>query len=353
MKRKLKINNPKLLKKLKKEKVNILHIHWDGAIPPETIYKLSKRKGIELLLPEYDIQNKFIHYATKEDQKLDSVKKIMSFQRALRKYKMVDVFNLAINLMQEKSDLIELAVEHCRYLKSQNIEYAEVRFAPQYHTKKGLSIDKVIGYSLEGFEKGMEETGIKVKLILTIGREIDSEQSVKLVKEFLKYKDNEKIRGIDLAGEEMENPPEKHYEAFKLTFDTSFRRTVHAGEMCGEKENLKNIYTALTLLRANGIGHAIPLYKRYYKNHDLIELFIENNVRLESNPISNYNFFIENIEDLHLDQLVDAGVLVTINPDDPAMWEFGDEIYNLYFLAELYGYEFVKKVIKVSARLTV
>jgi adenosine deaminase len=51
--------------------------------------------------------------------------------------------------------------------------------------------------------------------------------------------------------------------------------------------------------------------------------------------------------------LVDAGVLVTINPDDPAMWEFGDEVYNLYFLAELYGYEFVKKVIKVSARLTV
>ena len=185
VKRKLKIKDPELLEKLKKEKVNIFHIHWDGAIPPEAIYKLSKRKGIELMLPEYDIHNKFIHYETKEGQKLDSVKKIMSFQKALRRYKMVDVFNLAINLMQEKNDLIELAIEHCKYLKSQNIEYSEVRFAPQYHTKKGLSIDKVIGYSLEGFEKGMEETGIEVKLILTIGREIDSEQSVKLVKDFL------------------------------------------------------------------------------------------------------------------------------------------------------------------------
>ena len=350
MKKQLTINDPEYLEKLKKMKINLFHIHWDGAIPPEAIYNLSKKKGLNLELPDFDINDNRIDYKNKDDKALNSVDKIKQFQRALRKYKMVDVFNLAINLMQTKEDLIDLAIAHCNYLKDQNVEYAEVRFAPQYHTKEGLTIDKVIGYSLEGFEKGMEKTGVRVRLILTIGREIDSEQSVKLVKEFLKFKNDKRVWGIDLAGEEIGNPPEKHYEAFKLTFDSPFKRTVHAGEMCDTKTNLKNINTALTLLRANGISHAIPLYKRYYKNHDLIELFIENNVRLESNPISNYTFFIDNVEDLHLDEVLNAGVLVTINPDDPAMWDFGDEVYNLYFLGKLYGDQFIKKVVENSKK---
>ena len=352
MKKKLVISDPEYLEILKKQKINLFHIHWDGAIPPKAIYDLSKKKGLDLELPEFDINNEPIQYSFESEKKLDSVKRIMDFQRALRKYKMVDVFNLAINLMQTKENLIELAVEHCRYLKDQNVEYAEVRFAPQYHTKEDLTIEQVIGYSIEGFEKGTEETGVKIKLILTIGREIDSEDSVKLVKEFLKFKNDKRIWGIDLAGEEIGNPPEKHFDAFKLTFDTPFKRTVHAGEMCGDEIlNLKNIYTALTLLKANAIGHAIPLYKRYYKNHDLIQLFLENNVRLESNPISNYTFFIDNIEDLHLDEVLDAGVLITINPDDPAMWDFGDEAYNLYFLGKLYGDNFINKIIEYSKKV--
>lgn len=90
--------------------------------------------------------------------------------------------------------------------------------------------------------------------------------------------------------------------------------------MCDEKENLKNIYTAITLLCVNGIGHAIPLHKRFYRGHDLVELMVTQSIRLESNPVCNYQFFISDIADLQLHKLVDLGVIVTINPDDPAMW---------------------------------
>ena len=79
-------------------------------------------------------------------------------------------------------------------------------------------------------------------------------------------------------------------------------------------------------------------------------MMIQRGVRLESNPLSNYQFFIQNLEELHLDELVDAGLMITVNPDDPAMWKNGDLVDSLYFLGKLYGDGFVKKVTANSIR---
>lgn len=341
------IDDPAYLEELRQKKVPALHIHWDGSLPAEELFALAQKRGRELLLPEKDVLGNGIPYASPQERVIDSAEKLREFQMSLlKKYSIVDVFSVPVGFMQTKEDLTATAVAHCRYLKEQNIPYAESRFAPQYHTFGGLSLDQIIGYTLEGFAQGKEESGVTVKPIICIGREASPGLGETVVKAALQYEGQ--IVGIDLACDERGHPPEKHYPAYKLTFDTSLRRTVHVGEMCSEEENLRNIFTAITFLWADGLGHATPLWKRYYQKHDLWEMILERNIRIESNPVSNYNFFIENIEDLHLDTLVNAGLLVTINPDDPAMWQYGDLVYNLYFLGKLYGNEFVEKVIRNS-----
>ena len=322
----------------------LTHIHWDGSIPPQDLWNFYKKKDKKLSLPEKYIDGT----AVQGDREIKSIEQLREFQMGLfSKYDIVSVFGVPTGAMQTAEDIKSMALAHSRYLKSQNTVYAESRFAPQYHTFKGLKLDEVIGHALEGFAQAEEETGVKVNPIICIGREVDSEEGEKIVKAALNFADRGVV-GIDLACYEPPFPPERFAKAFALTFDSPLKRTVHADEMFSEedkKQGFRNLYTALTLLRADGIGHAIHLHE----NKDLIELIVERNVRLESNPVSNLTCnFIESVEDLHLDELVKAGVKVTINSDDPAMWKNGDLAHNLYVVGKLYGDEFVDTVIKNS-----
>ena len=332
------------LDSLRQKEAFALHIHWDGSIPAEALFRLAQKRGKVMLLPETNREGQKINYQPQTKRIINSAEKLREFQMRLREYSIIDVFAMPIGFMQTKEDLNATAVAHCHYLKKQNILYAESRFAPQYHLQNGLSLEQVIGYALEGFDKGKEETGVIVRSIICIGREVDGEYSKEIVRAALKFQG--KVVGIDLACEENGNPPEKHYAAFRMTFGSSLKRTVHAGEMCSKEENYRNIQTSLDLLRADGLGHALQLHER----DDLVEKVVERKVRIESNPISNYNFFIDNIEDLHLDELVKKGVLVTINPDDPAMWQNGDLAHNLYIVGKLYGDWFVDAVLKNAVK---
>ncbi len=344
MKEPLKIDDPSYLEQLKSIKLYPNHLHWDGSIPADYIMELSRRRDRKILLPLEDIEGWPIKYDSEEERAITDAESLSRFQKNLRQYRMFDVFRPALMFMQTKEDLIDMAVFLTDYLRSRNIYKCETRFAPQFHLEEGLDPDRVIGYAIEGFKKGFEKNGVGVKLIISVDRSSDVSVTSKIIDAALHFPGD--VVGVDLACEERGNPPEKHYEAFKKTFDSPLKRTYHAGEMCSEEENLKNIHTCLTLMRADGIGHAIPLWRGYYKTHDLFELMRKNNVRLESNPVSNYNFFIEKISDLHLDILIKNGILVTINPDDPAMWEFGDPVYPLYFTGMLYGPEFVMRVLE-------
>ncbi|MFA5478821.1 MAG: hypothetical protein WC002_01035 [Candidatus Muiribacteriota bacterium] len=344
----MKIENNEYFEKIKKITAFPVHLHWDGSIPAKELFDWSKQKGITLYYPERDRERNIINYKSEKEKIIDNFEKLKEFFMDLNTYHIVDVFNIPVSFMQTKEDLIEMAKAHCRYLKSQNIEYAETRFAPQYHRQQGLTYNQVLGYALEGFEHGFEETGVKAKLIISLGREANVEKTKKVVEAVLDFQNE--IAGIDLATEERGNPPEKHYEAFKLTFDTPLKRTVHAGEMCEEEENLKNIYTSLTLLKADGLGHAIPLHKRYYGKHDLFELIHERNVRIESNPVSNHFLFGYALDYHKLDVLIENNILVTVNPDDPAMWPYGDLCHSLYFAGQVYGWDIIPKLAENSIK---
>mgnify|MGYP001574336956 CR=1 FL=1 len=179
-----------------------------------------------------------------------------------------------------------------------------------------------------------------VKPIIWINREINPEYAPRIVKAALNFAERGVV-GIDLACYEALYPPELFEEAFALTFDSPLKRTVHADEMVSAETGRANLEIAINWLRADGISHGIHLYQ----NPDLVQLMIDKNIRLESNPISNLTCgFIKKPGDFRLGELTAAGVKVTINPDDPAMWKNGDLAHNLYQVGKLYGDGFIKKV---------
>ncbi|NQU97989.1 hypothetical protein HQ533_00840 [Candidatus Woesearchaeota archaeon] len=305
------------------------HVHIDGALDAEDVLSIIHKKNLRLNLPY-------------NEGLIDSSEKIKQLWRGWGYYKFLDQFGLVTGLMQSPEDLKTIAKNHVTYIASQNIIYLETRFAPQYHLKKGLSLNQVMGYVLEGLQEGAEKTGITTNLIISIGRETDIEKSKKVVKAALTYQDRGVV-GIDLACEENNNPPEKHYDAFKMTFDSNLKRTLHSGEMCETfEENLKNIETSIDLMRADGISHAINLRNSEYH----IQKMIEKGIRLESNPISNKTLkIINDVHDLRLDYLLNKRIPVTVNSDDPSMWSNGSLTDNLYEVTKLYGLDFLKKVL--------
>lgn len=359
----------------------INHIHWDGSIPPETLFKFyerkkqqlnrCERKNQQLKLPEKDIHGNSAAYSSEEEKLIDSPEKLAQFQQGLlTKWDIIDVFKVPIGAMKSDHDLISMAAAHCEYLQLQGVKYAETRFAPSYHLNpKGrlFTLDDVIKNALLGFQLGEERTGVKTELIICINREIDQNyligkslvNSIDVVKAAIAFSDTEitgnkltgnrlkkGVIGIDLACYEPCAPPDDFLSAYRLTFDTPLKRTVHAGEMMGSDEaNLRNIRYAVEHLRPDGLGHAIPLHK----DRELVEIVAKRGIRIESNPRSNLHCgFIKDVKELGLDVLVENGVKVTINPDDPMMWPEGHLADNLALAANAYGVGIVDQMIRNS-----
>ncbi|MFC1742248.1 adenosine deaminase [Nanoarchaeota archaeon] len=344
--REYKIDDKSYLDKLSQRQVFPLHIHWDGSIPAEAVFARAQHLGIDLKLPDVDFHGRPVRYGSAEEQVIHDPQSLKSFMTDLRSYRIGDVFGTVIGLMRDPKGLAWAADAHCRYLKGQNIPYSETRFAPQYHASDGFSIEDVMRCSIDSFHEAKLIHDVDVRLIICLGRESDVRFTSRIVDDVIRCNRDhpDMVLGIDLACEENGNPPQKHLKAFKKTLGTPLKRTVHAGEMCDEDTNLFNIFTALYILRPDAISQAIPIHR----DPMLVEEMARRNIRLESNPISNHVFFNHDIEDLHLDSLLEQGVPVTISPDDPAMIPDGDLHHNLYHLGKLYGDGFVKQVIRNS-----
>lgn len=304
-----------------------VHLHMDGAIREEDIWRISQQQGIVLPeLPEQTEAALDAYYQLPPDA---SFKRSEDFDRFLK------MFGIVLSIMQTPEGLRETARSHVQDLARQKYVYAETRFAPQYHRQKGLSLEAVIQNVLEGLQLGFLETQTLVKLIICIGRECDQETSLAVARAALKFQDFGVV-ALDLACNETAYPPELHIPAFQLTFGSKLRRTVHAGEFAESSEKrVENIRTAITELRADGLGHAISLAD----HPDLIRTVVGRNIRVEACPLSNkITGAIEgDIRALKLDKLLAQGVNVSLSTDDPLI--FGTPLAEVFHrTCEAYGF---------------
>jgi adenosine deaminase len=300
-----------------------LHSHIDGSLPPSELFRIAKKFHKKVLTPKGD--------------ELDSVTAVMRYVRGDGYSSMlenvVDRFYPITNLMQTEDVLREAGSAYVKTQRLDGVKYVEGRFAPQYHMKEGLPMEDIIASMAEGLTEGSELHGVKVNLIVAIGRESTSRFGEAVAKAAA---NSRKAVALDLGGPEAGNPPQRFRKAFELASAARLKATVHAGEGAGSiEQNLRNIRAAINLLGANRVGHAIHLVQ----SNSLVQLVKAKSVAVEMNPISNLVLQkIAKLNELGLDVLLRKQVMVSVNSDDPALW-LGGKLSQVYArVCRAYGF---------------
>jgi adenosine deaminase len=274
---------------------------------------------------------------TPKGSELDSVTAVVRYVRGDGYSSMlenvVDRFYPITNLMQSEDVLREAGSAYVKTQHLDGIQYVEGRFAPQYHMKEGLPMEGIITSMAEGLAEGSERYGVKVNLIVAIGRESTSRFGEAVARAAVNSK---KATALDLGGPEAGNPPQRFRKAYELASAAGLKATVHAGEGAGSiEQNLRNIMTAINLLAANRVGHAIHLIR----SDSLVRLVKARSVAVEMNPISNLVLQkIASLNELGLDDLLRKQVMVTVNSDDPALWPRGKLSQVYAAVCKAYGF---------------
>lgn len=270
-----------------------LHLHLDGSVPVATVKKLMQEHGMPQLT----------------DQELSVDNSCSSLEEFLEK------FALPNQLMQTKHDLETIVFDLLTELKSQGLVYAEIRFAPQLHTKKGLTQKEVIASAIGGIKKfyqrqkeDKDHPELHAGLILCLMRfahnNIENMETVELAKEFL----GKGVVGLDLAGAEGPIPNINYQKFFQRAQDLDVPYTIHAGEAAGPD----SIRQALEM-GAKRIGHGI----RCTEDPALTQYLIDHQIILECCATSNMNTkAFDQIDSYPIKKLLHMRMKVTLNSDD-------------------------------------
>jgi adenosine deaminase len=250
----------------------LLHEHLDGVLRPQTIIELAKNENYDQL-PSQNAEElaQWFHQGAN--------------QGSLPKY--LEGFAHTIGVMQTEEALERVAYEQAEDLSRDGVVYFETRFAPIFHTRKGLTHQQVISAVLKGLEEGRKAFGITSGLIICAMRNMDvSLEMAELAVDFRQRG----VVGFDLAGEEGGFPPKKHVDAFHYIQRQNFNITIHAGEGFGKE----SIWQAIQYCGAHRIGHGTRLIDdiavvdgKAVKLGDLAQYVLDKRIPLEICLISN------------------------------------------------------------------
>ena len=215
----------------------LLHDHLDGGLRPETIVELARETGYQGL-PSSDVG--------------DLSRWMAGVARRGRLELYLEAFQHTVGVMQTRDALIRVAAECAEDLAADGVVYAEVRFAPELHVTRGLSLDQVVEAVLEGFRRGITGRGITVYALLTAMR--TAARSLEIAELAVRHRD-EGVVGFDIAGAEAGSPPSRHLDAFQYVARENFHITIHAGEGFG----LPSIWEALQWCGAERLGHGVRI----------------------------------------------------------------------------------------------
>ena len=250
----------------------LLHEHLDGVLRPQTIIELAKSIDYDQL-------------PTQNPEELARWFHQGANQGSLPKY--LEGFAHTIAVMQTEEALERVAYEQAEDLSRDGVVYFETRFAPLFHTRKGLTHQQVVSAVLKGLERGRKDFGISSGLIICAMRNMDvSLEMAELAVDFRQRG----VVGFDLAGEEGGYPPKKHVDAFHYIQRQNFNITVHAGEGFGKE----SIWQAIQYCGAHRIGHGTRLVDdiavtdgKVVKLGDLAQYVLDKRIPLEICLLSN------------------------------------------------------------------
>jgi adenosine deaminase len=217
----------------------LLHDHLDGGVRPQTVIELAKIAGYDKL------------------PTTDSRELAVWFHRGATRGSLplfLEGFEHTCGVMQTEESLERVAYEMIEDMKNDGVVYVETRFAPTFHTAKGLHHETIVRSVLRGLERGKKDFGVEYGIILCAMRSMEPQFSEEIAELAVDFRDRGVV-GFDLAGEEGGYPPKKHIEAFHYIQRENFNITIHAGEAFGKE----SIWQAIQWCGAHRIGHATRL----------------------------------------------------------------------------------------------
>ncbi len=286
-----------------------LHLHIEGTLEPELMFELAARNG--LALPYRSVEEVRGAYAFKD---------LQSF---------LDLYYQGTAVLQTERDFFDLTWAYLTKAHGQHVRHGEIFFDPQSHTSRGVSFETVIQGIHGALEQGREQLGLSTRLILCFLRDRSAAEALETLQAAMPFKDRIVAVGLDSA--EVGHPPEKFRAVFHRAREAGFGAVAHAGEE-GPPDY---ILQALDLLKVSRIDHGV----RCLEDEGLVERLVAEQIPLTVCPLSNVKLRVfDSMADHPLPRMLDSGLLVTVNSDDPAYFG-GYMVENLAAVQEAFNLE--------------
>ena len=279
----------KIIEFIKKAPKAELHLHIEGTLEPKFMFELAKRNSVEI--PFKNVNEIKLAY---------NFNNLQSF---------LDIYYQGSKVLVKEQDFFELTWSYLLKCKEDNIVHTEIFFDPQSHTDRGIEFDVVINGIHKALVKAEKELDLSSEIIMCFLRNLDEQSALNTLGQALRHKD--KIIGVGLDSSEMGNPPRKFEKVFSKAIEEGFLTVAHAGE----EGPPKYIWEALDVLKVKRIDHGVQCLK----DKNLVQKLRNEQIPLTVCPLSNIKLCIfKKLEDHNLKKLLDKGLMIMVNSDDPA-----------------------------------
>jgi len=266
-----------------------LHMHIEGSLEPELMFALARRNG--LAVPYTDV---------------DALRSAYVFNN-LQEF--LDIYHEGTKVLQVEQDFYDMAWAYLQRAAADHVLHTEIFFDTQTHTGHGVSAEVVINGLHRACVDAQARLGISASLILCFLRHLSEAQAFEALEQALPQRD--KLVGIGLASSELGHPPEKFAKVFAKARALGFRLVAHAGE----EGPPAYIWSALDVLKVERIDHGVQAMR----DPALVARLVQDKVPLTVCPLSNLKLRVfPTLAQHNLGQMLDAGLVATVNSDDPA-----------------------------------
>ena len=276
-----------------------LHLHIEGTLEPEMVFELARRAGLPL--------------------KYGSVAELRAAYQFADLQSFLDIYYLGAEVLRTEEDFHALTWAYLLRAQADGIVHVEIFFDPQTHTARGIPFATVIGGIQRALAEGSSKLGISSRLILCFLRHLSAQEAMHTLEQALPYREH--IAAVGLDSSEAGHPPAKFAEVFAKARAAGFLTVAHAGEE-GPPEYIQQ---ALDVLQVSRIDHGV----RCEEDAQLVARLAREQVPLTVCPLSNIKLKVfPNLQAHNLKRLLERGLCVTVNSDDPAY--FGGYLLENY-----------------------
>ena len=277
---------PELLRRMPKAE---LHMHIEGSLEPELMFALAQRNGVAMAYPDVEALRSAYVFDNLQD--------------------FLDIYHAGTMVLKTEQDFYDMTHAYLARAAADNVLHTELFFDTQTHTGHGLSAETVINGLHRACAEAPARYGMTASLILCFLRHLSEEEAFECLEQALPLRD--KLVGIGLASSEMGHPPEKFARVFARARELGFRLVAHAGE----EGPPAYIWSALDVLKVERIDHGVQAMK----DPLLMARLVRDRIALTVCPLSNLKLRVfPDLAQSNLGHLLDAGIVATVNSDDPA-----------------------------------